>query len=486
MRPKAVDDSPLPWRPKTETKAEEFEYFCRRFLKVGKGGQKLKPLILRPWQQEVYGDILNSSTRLACLLIGRGNGKSSILGAIAVWELFTYGESAQIVVCASDQRQAGIIFNAARRYIELAPELASRCQISKERIFVPRTNSSIDCLPADPKSLEGLDYSTCLLDECGVVSRETYEVLQLAQAKRESSRLIACGTPPANPTDSVLTDLRTLHRDLGDDAVVFREFSADEFQHHDVNCVHCAELANPALGDFLSMDALKLSKTTRESTYRRQRLCQFVRDNENPFLTPDVWDRLNTGQGIPEGAEVVLAVDGAFGGANSDACALIVGAVSSTPHFQPIRVWSNPHGDPDYRVPLLDVEQEIREAHKRWSVREVVADPYRLGRTLEVLAGEGFTVSEFPWSPARVTRACGDVHSAAHNGNFTHSGDETLRDHVLNARLVETNQGILIDKTSRRKSAGKIDLLAALIMCHSRCVWLGTKPKKRYRTASFA
>ena len=45
-------------------------------------------------------------------------------------------------------------------------------------------------------------------------------------------------------------------------------------------------------------------------------------------------------------------------------------------------------GSDDYRVPLLEVEDAIREACKRYRVREVVADPYRLNRSLQVLAAE--------------------------------------------------------------------------------------------------
>jgi phage terminase large subunit-like protein len=479
-RPKAVDSSPLPWRPPSGLRSEQFAHFCRRFVKVGKGDQKLRPLELRDWQMDLARDILDSPTRLACLLIGRGNGKSSLLGAMAAFDLFTYGESASVVICASDQRQAGIIFNIARRYIELSPELESRCQIANEKIVIPRSNSSMACLPADPKSLEGLDYSSCYLDECGVVSRDTYEVLLLAQGKRESSRLIAAGTPPPNPQDSVLTDLRLLHRDLGDDAVVFREFSADDFRDHPVTCMHCAQLANPALGDFLAPDALKLSRGTRENTYRRQRLCQFVEDNEAPFLTAGVWDALGTGEGIPPGSKIVCALDGSFGGSNADCTALVIGTVSPNPHFDVLAIFES-DGSVDYRVDVLAVENAIREARKRWDVVELVYDPFRFTRTGQIMASESLPISEFPWSPSRVTRAVTDVYSAAMNGNFTHSSNETLRRHALAAMLVEKNNGLSISKTSRRANAPKVDALAALTMCHSRAVWHGTRIKKKNR-----
>ncbi len=89
------------------------------------------------------------------------------------------------------------------------------------------------------------------------MSRDTYEVLLLAQGKRESSRLIAAGTPPpTNPQDSVLTDLRNLHRELGDDAWCSVPSALTTFSITPATCMHCAQLANPALGgDFLHADA---------------------------------------------------------------------------------------------------------------------------------------------------------------------------------------------------------------------------------------
>ncbi|GAB7068768.1 terminase large subunit domain-containing protein [Mycolicibacterium hodleri] len=475
-RPKVVDDSPLPWRPPKGPRSEQFRYFCHRFIKVGKGGQKLTPLVLRDWQMDIARDILDSPSRLACLLIGRGNGKSSLLGALAAFDLFTYGESASIVICATNQEQAGIIFGIARRYIELAPELDSRCQIANEKIFIPHTNSSMVRLPADPKSLEGLDYSSCYLDECGVVSRDTYEVLLLAQGKRESSRLIAAGTPPTNPQDSVLTDLRNLHRELGDDAVVFRAFSADDFQHHPATCMHCAQLANPALGDFLHADALKLSRGTRENTYRRQRLCQFVEDNESPFVDAETWDALSTGQAIPAGTEVVLSVDASL---KDDSTAIVLGTVEAKPHFDKLAVWEKPADGDGWRVDILAVEDAIRQASRRWKIREVVYDPAYFTRSAQVLAAEGLPMVEFSQNASRQTPATNDLHSAAINGLMSHSGDPDLRRHVLAATVRESDKGIRIAKVSRSKNAPKVDLAAALVFCHSRCSWLASRPKKR-------
>jgi phage terminase large subunit-like protein len=149
------------------------------------------------------------------------------------------------------------------------------------------------------------------------------------------------------------------------------------------------------------------------------------------------------------------------------------------------RCWEN-DGTPEWRVPILEVEDAIREACKRWRVKEIAADPFRLGRTLQLLAGEGHRVTEFPFSPPRVTRATTDLHSALVGGKLTHTGDPTLTRHVLSTQVHEDGKGALrIGKVSRRRGAAKIDGCSALLIAHSRSTWLASKPTKKRRTIAF-
>ena len=484
----AVDDSALPWRPRG-SESERFAQFCRRFLVVQHGFGAGKPLKIRDWQRELVASVLDADPvpRLAGWLIARGNGKSSLLAALSVYKMFTSPTGGSIVCCARTQAQAQILFTLARDYVETSPELKARCQIGRERLYVARNRTHFECLVSEPASLEGLNFSWCALDELGVTPRETVDVLVLAQGKRPESTLVGIGTPPPDGTDSVLSDWRTLARETGEEHLVWREFSADGFEHHDPLCEHCISLANPAYGDFLARDAFSIAaKTTREPAYRRARLCQFVSGNDDPFIAPEVWTGLEDRHPIADGSDVVIALDGSFGGRDSDATALVIGSISTTPHFDVLAVWENNTGSPDYRVDVLAVEDAIRQARTRWNIKEVVADPFRYTRSLQVLSGEGLKVSEFPWSPSRTTKATTALHAAAMAGQFTHSGDAVLTRHMLAATVVESNGGLRIGKVSRKRSAAKIDCAAALLMCHSRVTWHATKPNKSKRAWSFA
>jgi phage terminase large subunit-like protein len=279
-----------------------------------------------------------------------------------------------------------------------------------------------------------------------VVSRDSYEVLTLAQGKRERSTLVAIGTPGPSLENQVLLDLRAYAADHPEDkSLVWREFSAAGFEDHPVDCEHCWELANPALGDFLHRDAMHalLPPKTREATFRRARLCQLASDTEGMFLPSGVWAGLSTGLPVPDRSEVVVALDGSF---SDDTTALLVGTVAAEPHFDVVRVWQRPPGDDSYRVPIAEVEQEIRNACRRWTVVEIIADPFRWTRTLQALEAEKLPVVEFPHSPARLTAATGDLYSACVNGRLTHSGDRRLAEHVGAAVIVEDARGIRLSK----------------------------------------
>lgn len=481
----AADPSALPFESDA-VGAQRFQAFCQQFIKVPKGAGALTPLLLRPWQTDLVGSVLDASPapRTAGWMLARGQGKSTLCAALGLFDFYEGDEGASVVVVAHNEQQAGIIFRIARRMTELDVELAKRVQTYQDRMHIPHRDATFTCLPAAPKALEGLDYTLALLDEAGVVNRESYEVLTLAQGKRKRSTLIAIGTPGPSPFDNVLADLRSSARTTpGDHSLVWREFSAAGFEDHPVDCQHCWALANPALGDFLHADAMHalLPPKTREATYRRARLCQFVRDTDGKFLPAGVWDALATGEPVPDGVEVVVALDGSF---SDDTTALLIGTVATEPHFDVLRVWERPRGDTEYRVPVAEVEDTIREACRRWQVLEIIADPFRWTRTLQALEMEKLPVVEFPHSPSRLTAATTDLYSAAVNKRLTHSGNVVLAAHVAAAIVTDDPRGMRLAKASRQAKAGKIDLAACLVMAHSRATWRATKRKKK--TRSFA
>ena len=429
-----------------------------------------KPLRLRAWQRELIAATWDQrpQPRLAGWMLPRGQGKTSLTAVLALYELLAGAEGAQVVVVATDERQAGLTFRIAVRMVELHPELEQRVQLYHDHMTVPGRGASFHVLPAVPKRLEGLDYTLALVDEAGRVEEEVFEVVSLATGKQRSSVVLAIGTPGPELEQTVLGRLRTYALDHpADPLVVWREHSAAGFEDHPVDCRHCWELSNPALNDFLAEDGLRacLPPKMREASFRRARLCQLTDQLEDAWLPPSAWAACaDATRSIPDGAEVVLSFDGSF---NGDTTVLTVATVDQRSHVDLVELW-----EADGRqVPIVDVEQAIRQACRRWRVLEIAADPFRWARSLQLLEGEGLPVMEYPQSPGRMTPATARFYEAVVNGALTHSGDSRLARHVGNAVLREDARGARLAK-ERRDSPRKIDAAVAAVMAHDRAAAL--------------
>jgi phage terminase large subunit-like protein len=138
------------------------------------------------------------------------------------------------------------------------------------------------------------------------------------------------------------------------------------------------------------------------------------------------------------------------------------------PHLELVQVWQPDAGD---QVPIGAVEDALREACRRWEVLEIAADPYRWARSLQILAGEGLPVLEFPQTTARMTPATSAFEQAVLNGRLSHSGDKTLAEHIGNAVIKDDGRGARLSKPAKH-SPRRIDAAVAAVMAYSRAAYL--------------
>jgi len=481
----AADPSPLPFRPRS-VGAARFGTFCGRFILVPKGTGAKFALRPRRWQLALVSTMLDDPRpKLGLWVLPRGSGKSTLTAALALWHIFDSGlEGARAVVVAQDERSALRMLATATRMVETSDELSSRCRVYRDRIVVERSDSQMVALPGEAHRIEGEDASLAICDEIGVVRRDAFESLLHSTGKRRESQLLAIGTPspPSWRDISPMLDLVLDGRSRPDDPdFALVEFSGDIT--HPVDCSHCWEAANPGLDDLVHREHMRaaLPPRSRESEFRRARLGEWVEHDDAGFLPAGTWGKLNTGEEIPWGADVVVSLDGSF---NGDSTALLIATVSQHPHVGVLGLWESKDEDSSWRVPILDVEQTIRDATKTYRVVEIVADPFRWARTLQILESEGLPVVEFNQNPARMTPATVDCYQACINGELTHSGNPDLARHVANAVVTEDARGVRLAK-EKRGSRRRIDLAVTLVMAHSRATWRATRKTTRRRTRSF-
>lgn len=462
--------------------------FAREFLKVPKGTGAGEPMRLRGWQKnditKRFFPPTGKRPRQGLVSMSRGNGKSGLAAVYGMYALIADGvQGAQVLIVASDERQARLIFNTCRRMVELDPRLSDYVQIFSDRLYVPATDSTLQPLPAEPAALQGFDPSLTIVDELHVVTEPVWDAMALASGKRPESLTLAISTP-SDRLDSVMWRLVEYGRNNPDDkSFVLVEYAAPEKCAIDDRAAW--KQANPALGDFLHEDAIEATlKTTREAPFRRYRLGQWV-GSADSWLPWGQWETLAHPDDMelpPEGETVCLAFDGS---ASGDSTALVGCTLEG--HIFTVGLWEAPEDDDRWRVPRHEVTSMIESAFDRWDVRELAADPWGWRSELEEW-------SEASWSGGRVVEwntahagrmapATDRLYAAVMNGALTHDGTERLAQHLQNCVAKRTPMGDLVTK-DKRGSKRKIDAAVAAIVAFDRVAWHVKNPPKRRRVVS--
>lgn len=446
-------------------------------------GPSGSPLTLRAWQQTLLAHLFarraDGRRRHRLALIGepRKNGKSGLGAGLALDGLFEC-EGAEVYSCAGDKEQARIVFGDARRMVEASPDLSEAIKVYKDVLEVVGTGSVYRCLSAEAFTKEGLSPTRVLFDELHVQPNpDLWNVMALAAGARIDPLLIAITTAgvktDSRGLDSICYSLfqygqRIAAGEEVDPSFFMAWWGAPDTADH--RAERTWRMANPAYGDLIDPeDFASAVKRTPEAEFRTKRLNQWV-NTATAWLPAGTWDACRGPvEPIPDGTEVCLGFDGSF---NGDSTALVVVSCprgeGELPHVDVVEAWERPHtAGGEWTVPILEVEDAIRAACRRWQVREIVCDPYRWARTYQVLDEEGLPVVEFPQSPARMIPATTRFYEAVMGQLLTHSGDPRLARHMANVVIKTDSRGSRLSKDAKH-SPRKIDLAVAAVMALER------------------
>jgi phage terminase large subunit-like protein len=464
--------------------AEFIDKFCvvTQDTFAGRAGT---PMQLRAWQQALLGGIFarrkdgRRRHRVALVGMPRKSGKSALSAGIALDGLFTV-RGAEVYSCAADRDQARIVFGHAKRMIESSPELSMRCRLYRDAIDLRETGSVYRCLSAESYTKEGLSPTLVIFDEVHAQpTDELWNVMALASGARVDPLLLGITTAGVR-TDSTGQDSicyrlfqygqRVASGEVDDQSFYMAWWAAptDDADHTDPK-VWAA--ANPAFGDLLDPEDLASAvNRTPENEYRTKRLNQWV-GAAQAWLPAGAWDACADMRSVPDGVEVVLAFDGSY---NNDSTALIVCELGEKPHLDVAGLWERPlDADRNWAVPIVEVEDAVKEACRRWRVSEVVCDPFRWARSYQILEDDGLPIVEYPQTASRMTPATQRFYEGVMNRQLTHSGDPRLARHLQNAVLKVDSRGQRIVKETRN-SPRKIDLAVAAVMAFDRASLVST------------
>ncbi len=483
---RAVTAAPLDFSELPKSGVKRVVAFAEQYLVVPQGSGSRSPFRLRKWQQEIVKGLIPARglrPRQGVLSLPRGNGKTALAAVLACYHLFADDvDSAEVALVAVDERQARIVFNRVRRMIELSPQLLEQTQVFADRMYIPNTDSVIIPLPALEGALQGYSPSLAIVDELAYVKDEIWQSMTLASGKRDSSLVLGISTPGTD-RESIMWRLCEYGRQHPDDkAFYLEEFAAP--LDADIHDEQAWKQANPALGDFLSIDALRLDvMTTREDAFKRFRMGLWT-SGASAWLPAADWQACeDTERQVAAGEPVVLAFDGSF---SNDSTALVGCTIPKSdndlPHLFVVQVWEKDN-DPAWRVNRDDVDAAVHDAFKRMNVIELACDPY--GYRAEIAKWSrrygGTTVIEYPsYVISRMAPSTDALATAVKEQQVTHDGNKTMAAHVAHARAKSTQLGDVITK-DRRMSPRKIDAAVCAVMAFGRAQWHKDNPKKSRR-----
>ena len=285
-------------------RADKAQGFFEEILQHTKGIYARKRFSLAAWQRDdvirpLFGRVIWSDEfkcykrryEIAWLEVGRKNGKTELLAGIMLYLLIADGEeSGEIYGVARDIQQAALAFNVAAQMVIFSPPLSAELEVSeyKKRIYHKKTNSFYQIIAADAKSALGSNPSGVGADEIlAWQNGGMWDSLRTGMgsgARRQP--LMVASTTAGNDTEGFAGLMhkqmeRILESPEAEENhhifVYMRNTPMDADPWDESNWFH----ANPALGDFLSVEALRKqamearTNPIAESAFRQYRLNQW-------------------------------------------------------------------------------------------------------------------------------------------------------------------------------------------------------------------
>lgn len=379
------------------------------------------------------------------MLLPRGNGKTTLLAAVALHHLLTAPRPA--VYCgAASTAQAAILFEAAR---DFAARPALDGQVLARHLELRRADGAghLRVIPSNGPRTHGLTPSLAICDELHAHRDDgLYLAFRTAMLKRPDARLVTI-TTAAPEGDSPLGRLRA--RALGAPVVNRRgavveahgaglrllEWSVpDDKPAEDLAW---AKRANPA--SWITPNLLaEQREALPENAWAQLHLDRFVTP-EGHWLPAGAWQAAVGQPRFDEGERVWVGVD--------------VGGTESAS----VVAWVGERGDVGVAIHegeegVLRCIDTIRDLAARYAVQEVNYDPWRFGGqpALE-LERDGLVMVQFPQTDVRMVPASQRLREAVVERRLTLPDDRELAAHAARAIARQGRRGWRLDKDLPRR-----------------------------------
>lgn len=489
-----------------------------------------KPFVLLTWQKMVILALFvvrSDGLRLirwALIGIAKKNGKTELCAALALF--FAFGpsgpdgepEPAALVVCsAGNDDQADLVFGAAKRMAELSPTLSQILEAFESEILCASLPGSkvVRVAAAAKKSsstLDGKNIYVVICDELhcweGNGARTVWDVLTNGTVTRLQPLVLQITTAGFDK-ETICGEQYDYGRAVAAGEVEDLEYlfwwvePPEGCDHSDHQVI---EAANPSFGVTVRIDfyVTQLTKKT-EAVFRRYFLNQWT-DAAEAWLEHGQWESLDIGPfEFEPGSAMWVGTDAAT---KHDSTAHVYGQWHRcTPrcrgwndsdrervrlaradakekkqkpppaHSWKIRlkgrVWERPW-DPalrrpaaDWKLPIVEVENFMRDLHRRYDLVACGYDPALFERSAQQLETEGLPMEEIPQSDSRMAPAAQSLYQLIVEQLIEHDGDPILARHLRAAVAVQVRGGNGAFRLAKGKTKKKMDAaIAAAVMVH--------------------
>jgi phage terminase large subunit-like protein len=461
---------------------------------------------LRGWQVDIVTRLFTlredglRQYRTALLMLPRKNGKSELAAAVALYGLIADGEAgAEVYSAASDKDQAALVFNVAAQMVRNDPVLDKQCEIidSQKRIVHRKSGSFYRAISAEAYSKHGFNASMVIYDELHTAkNEELWDVLSTSMGARSQPLMFAISTAGYDPK-TILGKLYLHGKNVLENPELDPTFLPIFFEapkDSDWTDEAVWHAANPALGDFRSLEEMRIAAqrakqiSAQQNTFRRLYLNQWTEQAER-WLDMATWDQ-NAGAvdlDALRGRQCYAGLDLA---STRDVTAFVLvfpdddGTYDVVPFFwvpadtmaervKRDRVRYDEWRDDgcldvtegnvcDYDV----IRERIRELSEQFDIREIAYDRWGATQLVTQLQSDGAVCVPVGQGFASLSAPSKELDKLVASGSLRHGGHPVLRWMAGNVAIEQDPAGNI--KPSKKHSTEKIDGIVALVMALDR------------------
>ena len=482
--------------------------FIERFLVPTKGVYHRMELL--PWQhfieQNLYGWVSRETGyrrfREGIIIVGQGNGKSTLIAGNAAYGLTKDGERGAEVYClANSKEQAKIIYGECCAQVKGSPMLSKHIRITKSGMYYDKTNSKFQPLAADSTNLDGRNVHMGVFDE--IHEYKDYKLINVIKGKTKKRKqpLIIYITTLGTVIDGPLMDYYVLGGNILDNIGVIAQRAADRIfvyideidEADDPADPSCWCKANPSLGALLDIEDLKDEwervKTIPQerSNFINKQLNVFTDIGELSFL--DAPTILKNNKIIP-----IESLKGhlCYGGFDLSSTEDFTSACIEFPIDDKLLFILEHSWVPERKVKIdreklawYELERENRltivpgeyvqyemvyewfEAMRRiYNLHSIGYDPAKAFKLVLEMQNNGFVMNAVRQGELTLTAPMDDLKERFLDGNVVHNNDRMLNWYLGNVKLNKRSANGTYLPTKRNKNR-KIDGFSCILCSHT-------------------